>query len=63
VKHVYLLIPADFSVGAVNALIKLAKQNDLGAILSVDYYGDWDWCLRCEKGCAWSYLKHTGESQ
>jgi hypothetical protein len=55
-KHVYLPIPLDFSVGAVNEMIRIGKENNLGAPHLIDYYGQWDWCMRFERGIVWSYM-------
>lgn len=54
-RHVYLPVPCDFSVNAVNAMLDLARHCELGKVERIDYYGEWDWCLRCEHGLVWSY--------
>jgi hypothetical protein len=60
-KHVYLPIALDFSVRAVNEMIRVGKENDLGAPHLIDYYGQWDWCMRFERGIVWSYMFPKGQ--
>jgi hypothetical protein len=42
IEHVYLPIPCDFSVEAVNRMLQLGQEHDLGEPERVDYYSQWD---------------------
>lgn len=57
-KHAYLSIPADFSVGAVNEMLRLGRENSFGAPVALDYRSQWDWCLCFENGIVWSWQEN-----
>jgi hypothetical protein len=57
-KHAYLSIPADFSVGAVNEMLRLGRENNFGAPIAFDFFGQWEWCLCFESGIVWSFSEN-----
>jgi hypothetical protein len=53
-KHAYLSIPAEFSVGTVNEMLRLGRENNFGMPTALDWRSDWQWCLCFEHGIVWS---------
>jgi hypothetical protein len=56
---IYLPIPCDFSVAAVNTMLEKASVAKLGPATRVDYLEDWEWCIRFRYGVVWSSYKHN----